>query len=90
MTNRLTLATLLILVTIASAQTANKLGLMPQGTLVPGHMLIVGTTANDAADGGPPGQALSIGQTVTGAVVNSCLTVDAAGKLAQTDCALAH
>jgi hypothetical protein len=88
--NRTTLVILLSLAMLGAAQTANKLGLMPQGTLVPGHVLVVGTTANDAADGGPPGQALTIGQTVTGAVINSCLTVDSAGKLAQADCALAH
>lgn len=88
--NRIAWVILLSLLIGTSAQTANKPGLQPQGTLTPGHQLIVGTTANDAADGGPPGQALTIGQTVTGATINMCLTVDAAGKLAQTDCALAH
>ena len=83
-------AGLVVLSLSAVAQSNNRPGLQPQGTLTPGHQLIVGTTANDAADGGPPGQALSIGQTVNGATPSMCLTVDAAGKLAQVSCLLAH
>jgi hypothetical protein len=87
---RIIVVILLATAASAAAQTTNKPGLQPQGTLTPGHQLIVGTTSNDVADGGPPGQALSIGQTVTGATPNMCLTVDANGKLAQVACLLAH
>lgn len=76
----------------AFAESANRQGMQAEGVLIPGNLVIVGTTANDLKDGGPPGQnkGMTIGDPVTGSVTNKCLTVDQAGKLAQVDCLLAH
>lgn len=82
----------LLLLTAAATQSANKPGLQAEGTLIPGNLVIVGTTSNDLKDGGPPGQAkgITIGDTVGNSLPNKCLTVDGQGRLAQIDCLTAH
>lgn len=87
---------LLIVLGCLASSTAfaqNRPGIQPEGTLVPGHCLQVGTTPLRAQDAGAPcvttatpQTPLAIGSTVQGATPGMCLTVDVNGKLAQTSC----
>lgn len=88
---RLLLTIIILFLIGAVAETANKQGMQAEGTLIPGNTVIVGTTANDLKDGGPPAsKSIAIGDPVVGSTPNKCLTVDSAGKVAQVDCLLAH
>jgi len=91
MLQRLILIVIMLFLIGAVSESANKQGMQPEGTLIPGNSVIVGTTVNDLKDGGPPAsKSIAIGDPVLNSTPGKCLTVDAQGKVAQTDCLLAH
>lgn len=82
----------------AVAIAANKTGVMPEGTPQSGNCVqwgTIGPNGTHIGDAGAPcaqaggGSAITIGEPVKNAVPGSCLTVDANGNLAQTDCLIA-
>lgn len=81
------------IISAISADAQNRPGIQPEGTMVPGHCVQVGSSSLRVQDAGAPclttaspPQALAIGATVTGATPGMCLTIDVNGKLAQTSC----
>ncbi len=88
---------LLAFVASQSATSQNRPGMYPEGSIIAGNCLKSGTNVYRVQDAGAPclttlspQQPLAIGSTVVGATAGMCLTVDGAGKLAQTDCLVAQ